>query len=115
MYSRLMKLNPENPLYKKKFKYYDEKLSDQKENLAEKRSNYAREFAQRFQSQGIEMKVSAEGENQSTLKFVSPLMNKSIMEQLADDEGSSLVFRNLKFRRLVFSDGKKVLGTKDLE
>lgn len=69
------------------------------------RELYAHEMGQRMRDDG--MKVEASGRGNSTVRFVSPQMNRQMAMQLVETAKIPEQARALQFRRVVFSSGRR--------
>ncbi len=70
------------------------------------RQLYAHEMGERMRDDG--MKVEVSGRDNSTVRFVSPHMTKQMAMHLADSAKIPEQAKSLQFRRVVFSNGRRV-------
>ena len=79
------------------------------------REYYSNELEKKYLSQGMDVKVSVSGKDNTVLKLSYVLMSRPMVYQLTNDSNVISTLRDLGFKKAIFTDGYYNTWTQDLD
>ena len=109
VYQRLRAVNPDEPLYKEKYDYYNRKIRENnraatRTKTKENRLAYAETLEDDFLDEGLDIYVSVHGAENTTLRLKWVLASRVTAHQLQTQD-NFYTWRSLGFRRVELRDG----------